>query len=336
MEQSDSTRRGFLKSSLAIAAAGFGLRADAAEKAPAKKPGKRAAGGGQAPWRITCRDANLREIGELDVWAAVKAVGLDGIEVDLGRDMSCPYIYGKDKVTLATPEGVKTLADALKANKCRITAFCLHNEFDARGKEEIDWVAKVTRVAEELRVPAVRLDVWPKKIKEEEEFLKYSINVGKQLIEATPGSKVRYGVENHGPITNKPEFLRKMFAGVASPRFGLTLDTANFYWFGHPLSKLYEIYAEFASVACHTHCKSIKYPEEEREKQRKMGWEYGKYNCPIFDGDIDFKKVAAILREHKYRGDLCIENESLGRVPSEKRKEILKKEADLLRSVAKA
>ena len=80
-----------------------------------------------------------------------------------------------------------------------------------------------------------------------------------------------------------------LFAGVGSKRLGLTLDTGNFYWYGHPLSKVYELYEMFASRVFHTHCKSIGYPAEEREKQRPMGWQYVKYHGPIYSGRHRFR-----------------------------------------------
>ena len=110
---------------------------------------------------------------------------------------------------------------------------------------------------------------------------------------ATADTGVRFGIENHGNTTNDPEFLAALFDGVGSKRLGLTLDTGNFYWFGHPLSKLYGLYEQFAPRAFHTHCKSIRYPEDDRERQRPMGWKYGEYNGPIYDGDIDFGRVVA-------------------------------------------
>ena len=123
----------------------------------------------------------------------------------------------------------------------------------------------------------------------------------KRVIETTEDTGVAFGIENHGGTTNDPEFLKPLFDRVGSKRLGLTLDTGNFYWFGHPLSKVYELYEAFAPRVCHTHCKSIRFPETEREKQRPMGWEYGKYNCPIYEGDIDFRRVVKILRRRATR-----------------------------------
>ena len=120
-----------------------------------------------------------------------------------------------------------------------------------------------------------------------------------------------FAVENHGTTTNDPVFLNALFEKVGSKRLGLTLDTGNFYWFGHPLSKVYELYETFAPRVFHTHCKSIRYPAAEREKQRPMGWKYDQYTCPLGEGDIDFARVAAILHKAGYHNDLCIEDESL-------------------------
>jgi sugar phosphate isomerase/epimerase len=66
-----------------------------------------------------------------------------------------------------------------------------------------------------------------------------------------------------------------------------------------------------------------------------MGWEYSKYCCPIYEGDIDFQKVVAILRRAGYRGDLCVENESLGKFPEDERAGIVKKEIALLERLVK-
>lgn len=321
------TRRSFLQDTLAAAASAGMLETFARAAEPAK---------GGAKWPIACRDVHLRHIGLDDIWAAIRAVGVDGIELELKPDGVCSAISSKEATwSVATEDEARRLRDKLASEKVRITAFCVHNRFDERPEAEIEEMTRFVRAADVLGVRAIRIDLWPKKLAgKDDEFLKFAVDMGKRLVRLAEGVDVRYGVENHGTTTNRPEFLRKLFEGVGSPKFGLTLDTANLYWYGHPLSKLYQIYEEFAPHVCHTHCKSIHYPEDQREKQRPMGWEYGKYCCPVYEGDIDFKRVAAILRKAGYRGDLCIENESLGRAPKEKRGEILKREAGMLRQIA--
>ena len=87
----------------------------------------------------------------------------------------------------------------------------------------------------------------------------------------------------------------------------------------------------FAPSIRHTHCKSIRYPEGEREKRRSMGWEYGKYTCPVYEGDIDCRRLVKILRAAGYANDLCVEDESLGKFPASERREVLAKEIRYLK-----
>ena len=67
-----------------------------------------------------------------------------------------------------------------------------------------------------------------------------------------------------------------------------------------------------------------------------MGWEYNRYSAPVYEGDIDFSKVAEILRKVNYQGDLCLENETLGKYPENQHAGILQKEIALLRKISKA
>jgi sugar phosphate isomerase/epimerase len=325
--QRTRTRRMFLKQSIAAAAAVNTMQSQTQAKTNPTTT--------KATWVIASRDVHLKETGASSIWEAAKGVGVDGMEVTVQMDGSCPYLFAPEKsYSIATDDDVKRLGDDLAGAGRRITAFCLHNHFDEEPEAELKLVDKTSAVAVTMGVPAVRIDVVPRKIKEEDAFLRFTVDIGRRIIEVTKDSPVHLGVENHGHMTNRPEFLAKMFDGVGSDRFGLTLDTANFYWFGHPLSKLYEVYDRFAARACHTHCKNIRYPADRREEQRPMGWEYGKYTCPVNEGDIDFKRVAAILRKHNYTGDLCIENESLRQIPEAERRGVLKAEAAFLRRIA--
>lgn len=320
------SRRAFLKDT-AMTAAAIGTLQTALHGADTSAA--------RGSWRIACRDAHLKETGAADCWAAFKAIQADGLEVDVDGEGACSSLFGPAKYGISTPEDVERLGKALAEHKAVITAFCMHNRFDERPDEEVKMVVKVAQAARKLHVPAIRLDVVPRKIKDDS-FLPFAIDIGKRVVRETEDIDVRFGVENHGGTTNRPDFLRPFLKGVGSDRFGLTLDTANFYWFGHPLPELYRIYDEFADAVCHTHCKNIRYPESEREKKRPTGWEYGKYNCPVYEGDIDFKRVASILQKHNYKGDLCIENESLGKFPEGERGRVLAREVQHLREVSRA
>jgi len=283
---------------------------------------------------VGCRDLHLKTAGKPDSWSCMRALGADGVEVDVALDLSCPYlVHPEHKYSLATAEGVRTLVGDLAANNCRITAFMMSNRFDERLEQELECARRLAQAAQQLGVKAVRIDVVPRKLKREE-FLPFAIKACKQLCQTAEGTDVRFGVENHSNTTNDPAFLDRLFDGVASPRLGLTLDCANFYWWGHPLHDLYGIYEKYAPRVVHTHCKNIAYPADKQNVHRQMGWEYAKYNCPIYEGDIDFKRLIAILRKANYQGDLCIEDESLGKYPEAERGNILKKEIAFLKQLA--
>lgn len=282
---------------------------------------------------VACRDAMMATIGEKDCWKAMNTLGLDGIEAGVRDDLALAGLFHPEKkYTIATEEGVSQLAADMKASGGRITAFCMSNKYEAQPDREIELATAVAKAAKTLGVPAVRIDVVPHKVPPDQ-FLELAVATLKKTIEATEGTGVKFGIENHGRVTNNPEFLRPLLERVGSPRLGITLDTANFYWFGHPLSRLYEIFESFAKYAVHTHCKSINYPAEERNKQRPIGWEYGKYCCPIDKGDIDFARLIGILRKAGYQGDYCIENESLKKAKPEECAQILGREVQHLRKL---
>jgi len=285
-------------------------------------------------WPVACRDAHLRATGQPDSWAALQELGAEGAEVEVNDELVCPSLFHPaKKYTLAGAEAIQSLKADLAEKGLAITAFCLHNRLDERLEKELAWNKRVVAAAQQLGVKAIRIDVVPRAIKREE-FLPFAVKACKQLCELVEGSPVRFGVENHGNTTNDPGFLERLFDGVGSSHLGLTLDVANFYWYGHPLEELYSLYAKFAPRVVHTHCKSIRYPDDKKNVRRPMGWEYDKYCCPIYEGDVDFKRLAGILRKANYAGDLCLEDESLGKFPNEERGVVLKKEIAFLTSQA--
>ncbi len=267
-----------------------------------------------AAWPVTCRDAILPLTRQADLWSALQAVGAEGVELQVAEDMSLPGVFHPTKkYTLATTAGMEELAADAKAAGQRITAFCTFNRFEERPKVEIKWCTQVAHAAQALGVSAVRIDVVPARLSNAD-FLKLAVAAMRKVMAQTASTGVAFAVENHGHTTNDPAFLKGLFQGVGSERLGLTLDTGNFYWYGHPLSKVYELYETFAPRVFHTHCKSIGFPAEEREKRRPIGWKYAEYNCPIDRGDLDFARIVAILRKAGYHNDLCVEDESLGKL----------------------
>jgi sugar phosphate isomerase/epimerase len=233
--------------------------------------------------------------------------------------------------TAATEEGIAQLKADAAAAGIKITAFLMANRFAERPEGEVEWCTKAAKAAQALGVKAIRIDVVSSSLPVEK-FVDLAGDTIKKILDNTASTGVSFGVENHGPANN-PNFLKPLFERVNSPRFGLTFDTGNFYWFGFPREKVYELLEFFAPRVIHTHCKSIKYPEDKRDVQREMGWEYGKLCCPIYEGDIDFARIVAILKKAGYSNDLCIEDESLSHFPEAERAGILKKEIEYLKKL---
>jgi sugar phosphate isomerase/epimerase len=283
---------------------------------------------------VGCRDLHLKVAGKSDCWSCMTALGAEVTEVSVELNLACGSLFHPErKYSLATDDEVKVLKDDLAASGRRISAFLMSNRFDERLDQEAECASRLVKAAEHLGVRAIRIDVVPRTLKGDE-FLPFAIKACKRMCEVAQGVPVKYGVENHSTTANDPAFLEKLFDGVGSPQLGLTLDVGNFYWWGHALDSLYGIYQKFASRVVHTHCKNIHYPEDKRNSHREMGWEYAKYNCPIYDGDIDYKRVVEILRKADYRGDLCVEDESLGKFPEAERARVVRQEIEMLKKLA--
>lgn len=284
---------------------------------------------------ISVRDCHL-----LGVFGSIKAgldgMGIDAVELEYRKDKSVNSLDGTGRESLATDAAIEAFAYKCRGLKIRPCAFLLANNFGADDIEsELDYVISAVRAAARLGMKAVRVDAIMHDNRDWDlaRRTQYFAECMARILDATSDLDVHMGIENHGTLGNDPEFLDMVLSKVNSPRVGVTIDTANFYWFGHPLSRVHEIIKHFAPRVKHTHIKSINFPAEKREVQREVGWEYGTYASSLREGDIDMKFVVRTLHEAGYRGDLCIENESLGRYDLEKQKAILRDDADYLREI---
>jgi sugar phosphate isomerase/epimerase len=320
------TRRDFLRSSASLALTAGIL------SSPTRCSGAQASG----RWTVACRDVHLKTMNQPDCWSALKAVGAGGVEVVVTEDLQCPGLFHPQKqYHVADDAGIGVLKADLEAHGLRLTALCMNNRLDERLEGELAWATQLLQAAQRLGVAAIRIDVVPRVIKADE-FMPFAVKACALLCDLAKDTPVRYGIENHGHWTNQPKILEALLDGVGSTHLGLTLDAMNFYWFGHPLKDLYGIIERFASRTYHTHCKNLRYPEDKRNATRPIGWEYEKYAAPVYDGDIDYQRVAEILARAKYGGDLCLENECLGRFPKEQQAGVLKQEIALLGRLASA
>ena len=282
---------------------------------------------------LSIRDEIVFAAGYETLAEGLKDLGIAGVELWVKRDDTVPVIQptqGKLRFDLKDDADIAELLSQAKANGIRVAALCMGNNFNSDDKAgEIAWAVRTVKAAQALGVVAVRIDAimsGEKDLPLEERQRLVATAVQKILAE-TEGTGVDLGIENHGFQGNDPEFIKGALAAVGSPRLGLTLDSGNFYWRGWPLSRIYEIFEEFAPYVKHTHIKNIAYPPEIRETMREMGYEYGKYVCPIHEGDIDHARYFNSLRKAGYDRDLCLEDESFGKYAPEERKANLRASA---------
>jgi sugar phosphate isomerase/epimerase len=276
---------------------------------------------------VSIRDATLLETGFDSIIEGLQHYGLAAVELAVNREgrvralrptADRPFVY------LNKADDVEELSRQAREEGVSVSAFLLPNDFNATEMDrELSWIIAVTQAASDLGVPTVRIDAvmsGEQELTMDDRLARFSRAVD-YVLQKTEGLAVDLGIENHGRQGNDPEFLEGLLASFGSDRLGITLDTGNFYWAGHPLDEVYAILRRLAPLAKHTHVKNIRYPEEIRNVRREVGYEYSRYVCPITEGDIDHRRVVEILSESGYHQDLCLEDESLGKFGEKQRRE---------------
>jgi sugar phosphate isomerase/epimerase len=288
-------------------------------------------------WDVGCRDGGyLRGMGLSDIWAAMDTIGISRVEVRVADDLSCPGLFenGETPYRIDTAEARQQLRKKLAEKKKSIAAVCCVAGLE-KGKSDDDsvaWIEKVAQAAVDLDRPVIMVPIGAGGFSDEE-FVKRATSFVKQLVPIAERYDVQITLENLGHYWNRKEILEPVLKAVASDRVGLALDITNMYWFGHPLSELYDLAETFAPYVRYVHVKNVNYPEEKREVQRTEGWEYGKYAAPVKEGDVDFRRIIAILNKAGYKGDLTLEDDSLGKFDAAGQKKVLQDDVQLLREI---
>jgi sugar phosphate isomerase/epimerase len=268
---------------------------------------------------VSIRDEIVMQTGIDSLHEALTFFDLRYVEMVVQKDYSVRSLHPtpeQPRLFLDRPDDVAILERQTNGSGLHITAFLVHNDFNAKDVEkELAWVTAVVGAAGHLGVPAVRIDSIMSSEKElplerRQEVFAAAVQ---SVLDRTPKSRIALAIENHGAQGNDPAFLDGILRKVHSMRLGMTLDVGNFYWSGKPLAEVYRILEHFAPFTRHTHIKNIHYPAEIRETQRALGFEYGKYVCPIPEGDLDMNKIVGFLKKARYQHDLCIEDESLSK-----------------------
>lgn len=284
----------------------------------------------EARHHVSVRD-QIVPIGEPgSFFDAVRTIGADSIEcaVDVDGAISSLGASLRDSASIAR------LGEKMRSEGLRISAFLLATDFSAGDAElHVESAVRVSRAAVAVGVPVVRIDPWSARQDLPAETIRDNfVRRAAELLERTSDTGVDIGMENHGNIFNDPRILDWVLSALPDERFGLTLDTGNFYWWGHPAEEVYRLIDRYAPRARHVHVKNVAYPADIANVQREIGFEYKRFCCPLAEGSLDLGRIVRSLWRGGYRRDLCVEDESLFKVPADQRLEVLRQDVGALRN----
>ncbi len=292
---------------------------------------------GTGQWEVGIRDTHLRNLGAPDSWAAADLLGISTIEVQINSKMKCQMLFeGEDTpYSVETPEDRKALKDKLAEKKKSICAFCCGVRFgdpDSDG-EVVEWLVQAAEAAKDLGIPIIMVPVPGAQGMKDDEYIARTTKLLLALEPIADKTGIVFAMENLQRFNNRKEILEPILKALKSPRVGLALDITNMYWYGYPVEQLYGFAELYAPYVRYVHAKNEKYPEDKKNTQREPGWEYSKYATSVREGDVDFRRILAILAKAGYRGPVTIEDDSLGHHEVEGKKKVLQDDAKFLREI---
>ncbi len=272
---------------------------------------------------LAVRDAPIVALyGELV--KGMKDLEVNSFELFVSRSLGTEIGYD-----LSKDEGIEALRKFLEDHGFTVCALLLENDFSSPNlAKEVEYILKGARIAEKLEVKVVRINPPMREIPGYtiRDYVELSSKAITHILKQN--TYVHLAVENHGIIGNNVDYVRGLLEAVTDERLGVTLDTGNYYWYGYPLEKLYEIYRMVAPRVKHTHIKDAATERKNvlrRPREVKMS--------PIGKGDLDFRRILRILKEAGYEGDLTLEDESISLRDPEGSKKVLREDMRFLRSL---
>lgn len=294
-----STRRSLLAASASVPLGLALLRSRVAAVAPNSKPPDEGANRSNrigvstySFWQF--RKEELRSIERCIELAA--DMGFDGVEI-LHRQM--------EQEDRAYVNGVKRRAFTLGLDLC---GFSTHQGFLSPDKEVRDQNVRHTihciELAYELGIPTMRVNTgtWgtSKNFDElmanrgiepvrpgctEDQGFQWVIDSYGECLKVAERCGVVLGLENHWGLGRTPEGVLRVVKALQSPWFQVTLDTGNF------LEEPYDKFEQLATYAILVQAKTY----------------YG--GGTWYTLELDYERIAAILRKHNYRGYVSLEFE---------------------------
>lgn len=287
-----TTRRAFLAASALAAASPLAARAQ-----PVPPPTTRARGNpiGVSTYSFWRFNEGSRVPVE-DCIRHAAAMGFDGVEI-LHRQMD-----GEDNATLQRIKQVSLLEG------CPLIGFSIHQGFvhkdAAERQKNIDHTKRCLELAGAMGIPTMRVNTgrWgttrdfdtlmadrgleaPIEGVSEDEAYAWVIDALAACTDLAAKCGVTMGLENHWGLGLTPQGVLRIVRAVNHPFLRCTLDTGNF------LEDPYDRLAMMAPHACFV--------------QAKTYYGGGKW----YTLDLDYPRIAAMLKEHHYRGWISLEFE---------------------------
>ena len=289
-------RRHFLATT-ALAATALPLRA--ADHAPTQTPPIKLAISSYSYWHFKTPKVPIQTV--IDHAAALGASGVDILHRQMDLEEHGP-------LTPATRAYCQKLKRHAFRNGIDLICLSIHQDFvdpdpDVR-KKNVDHTLKCIELAYQLGVPCIRLNsgrwntirsfddlmkargdepVLPGRT--EDEGFKWCIDSIQQCLEKAADCGVTLALENHWGLTRTPEGLLRILNAIASPWLGALMDTGNF--LEDPYPKLQLIAPKTIFV------------------QAKTYFGGGEW----YTLDLDYPRIAAILRKVNYTGYISLEFE---------------------------
>ncbi|HSZ54085.1 MAG TPA: sugar phosphate isomerase/epimerase family protein [Tepidisphaeraceae bacterium] len=284
--------------------------------------------------RIAVRDQIIPVGAGQSLFDALQILGVNAIEVLVDINCFVPYLRTADAAAMSVADDGSIAETKRRLDDAQVRVAALLVASDLAGDNaaaHVAWAIQVARAAGALGAPVVRIDTWTaKQSLSAEQVCQNLIERLTELLERTADTGVELGIENHGPFSNDEQFLDRILEAIPDPRLGLTLDTGNFYWWGHPLADVYRLIEKYAPRTKHTHVKNINYPPGLAKQKRPIGHEYKEFCSPLGEGNIDLRRVVQLLESGGYLRDYCIEDESLFRFPEEGRLGVLRRDVQAM------
>jgi sugar phosphate isomerase/epimerase len=285
-------RRRFLARSAAGLALAASSTAAGADDTPAPKRANRIAVSTYSFWQFRHRD--LRDVGKCIDLAA--EMGFDGVEI-LHRQM-------QDESNAA----LQKLKQRAFANGLSLCGFSTHQGFLSPKKEvrqrNVEHTLKCVELAYRMGIPTMRVNTgtWgtsknfdelmknrglepPLEGYTDEDGFKWVIDGLGQCLKKAEECGVVLGLENHWGLGRTPEGVLRVVDALKSPWLRVTLDTGNF--LEDPYPKLEKLAPKAALVQAKTY--------------------YG--GGLWYKLDLDYDRIAALLRKAGYRGYISLEFE---------------------------